>query len=416
MLVAVRFVINETSLADWMIQPLLTSDTSGQADLIVVPGAGVVGECTPNINGVRRVVLAAREYRRGRAPAMLITGGGDDSECPIAVAMARFAEEMGVPASKIYIEPSSRSTKENAERSLPLLDALGARRLLVVTDRLHMSRAEQAFAHHGFATERASVSIYEGHPDNVDMLHAGIRESLALVYYRMRGWLQAPDGPRPTTASRPKDTRSSPISSHGGSIVLLGASYAAGWTLENAAGHAVLNRGVGGDETSGMVARFERDVAEAQPHAVVLWGFINDIFRASGEIDPVLARIRDHYTKIIALARARGIAPVLATEVTIRPRSESFMDGIAELVGTLRGKEAYQDRINQHVMTVNKWIVETAAREGLLVLDFQAVLSEAGGRRHKPFAQPDGSHITPAGYVALTAYAAPLLEEHFRAR
>jgi uncharacterized SAM-binding protein YcdF (DUF218 family) len=413
-----KYFINNTTLADRAVAPLLRADTSGRADLIVVPGAGVVGDCVANMNGVRRVAHAVRAYRAGLAPAMLIAGGSGDKGCPIAVAMSHFAEDMAVPAERIYIEPSSRSTRENAERSLPLLDALGVRRVLIVTDRLHMPRAEAVFAHYGFAVERASVPIYEVHADNVDMLQAGLREYAALALYRLRGWLAPADGPRAETQGGAGAENHTPIApAHpAGPIVLLGASYVAGWTPDALAGRAVVNRGVGGEETTDMLARFDADVLGAAPRAVVLWGFINDIFRAQGDMEPVLAGIRERYLRMIAMARAAGIEPILATEATIRPRSESFRDVLGEWVGWIRGKASYQDQINRHVIAVNQWVRETAAREGLLLLDFEAVLAEPGGRRHQPFAQPDGSHITSAGYDALTAYAVPVFEEHFRGR
>jgi len=276
-----------------------------------------------------------------------------------------------------------------------------------------MLRGERTFAHFGFQIERKAVPIYEGHSDNVEMLQAGVREGLALAYYGLRGWLAPPDAPRHAgrAAEEVQGVVPRALASPSGPIVILGASYAAGWTPERLAGHAVLNRGIPGEESSAMLERFERDVVPAAPRAVILWGFINDIFRAQGDMEPVLARIRRNYTQMIALARERGIEPVLATEVTARPRSESLMDVAGELVGTLRGRPAYQDQINRHVMAVNQWVKKTAANDGLLVLDFQAVLSEPGGRRDRLFAQPDGSHITRVGYDALTAFAAQLLEE-----
>jgi hypothetical protein len=42
------------------------------------------------------------------------------------------------------------------------------------------------------------------------------------------------------------------------------------------------------------------------------------------------------------------------------------------------------------------------------------VLCDARGQRTKESRTADGGHITPAGYQALTAYARPVLEEHFR--
>lgn len=414
LLVGGRTLINKTTLADWLVSPLLRHDTTAAADAIVVPGAGVVGDCVPNLNGVRRVLWAARAYREGRAPVVLITGGTGDGSCPVSVAMARLAAEIGVPASSILVEPSSRSTHENAERSVPILDALGARRLLLVTDRLHMSRTEQVFAHHGFAIERVSVPIFEGHTDNVEMLQAGLREGTALLYYRLRGWLSPAGTPRPPARARvTTPTASTPaLRNPHGPLVVLGASYAAGWQPSQLAGRLVINHGVAGQQAAEMLERFERDVTSAAPRAVVLWGFINDLFRSPlGNNADALAKVRDSYTRMIALARQHGIEPILATEVTIRPAA-SWLERPIQWIGDLLGRGSYQDRVNAEVVAMNRWLTDLAEREGLLVLDFKAVLSDARGWRSRPFALPDGSHITVAGYEALTALAGPVLERH----
>ena len=186
---AFRQIVNDTTLADRLVAPLILPDTSGPADVIVVPAAGVTGLCTPNRNSLQRVLLAVRLYRAGRAPTLLFTGGAPKGQtCAVADVMAGFAREMGVPADAIRVETASRSTRENAALSAPDLEALGARRLLLVTDLLHMRRASASFAALGFEIERASVPIYEGHRDNIEMLAAGLREFAALAYYRWQGW------------------------------------------------------------------------------------------------------------------------------------------------------------------------------------------------------------------------------------
>lgn len=184
-----RQVVNDTTLADRLVAPLILPDTSGQADVIVVPAAGVTGFCTPNRNSLQRVLLAVRLYRAGRAPRLFFSGGAPkDQTCAVADVMAGFAREMGVPADAIRVETASRSTRENAELSTPVLRALGAGRILLVTDLLHMRRASASFAAMAFEIERASVPIYEGHRDNIEMLAAGLREFAALAYYRWQGW------------------------------------------------------------------------------------------------------------------------------------------------------------------------------------------------------------------------------------
>lgn len=405
--------INKTIVADWMVSPLLLVDNISRADIIVVPGAGVTENCVPNQNAVRRVILAVRLWRDNLAPVILFTGGTGPSGCPVAGAMASLAGEMGVPASAVLVEAASASTHENARDSAPLLHSRGATRILLVTDRLHMKRAAASYAHFGFDVGRASVPIYEGHVDNVSMVAAGAREFVALTYYRLRGWL-AP-APRPgrhglvsETARLNAPTAANPQ----GPLVVLGASYAASWKLQSIAGVAVLNKGIAGQQTHEMLERFEGDVTAQRPRAVLLWGFINDISRSGPDIEATLRRTRDNYAQMVAKARAAGIEAIVATEVTMRP-PDRWSETIMSLVGGLLGKQSFQDRVNGHVIQINRWLAAEAARQELLVLDFHSILSDPGGRRRKPYAQEDGSHITPAGYEALTGYASPVLERHF---
>jgi lysophospholipase L1-like esterase len=335
--------------------------------------------------------------------------------------MSELATRIGIPATAIIVESASTTTRENAELSAPLLQARRFRRLLLVTDRLHMPRAEGVFRNLGFDVLRASVPIYEGHINNTDMLAAGLREYIALAYYRTRGWLDSRE-PHAAQAVVPALSDSEvegstgvtiPISNPDGPIVVLGASYAGGWKMAAVGARPVINKGVAGQQSFEMLERFERDVVAARPRAVVLWGFINDIFRApGGRIEDVLPRVRDSYLAMIALSRRYGIEPVLATEVTVRP-NDGALETLAGWIGRLRGKESYQDRINRYVMENNRWIVDLARREDLLLLDLQAALAEPGGRRRRQFTAADGSHITPAGYDALTTFAQPILERHF---
>jgi uncharacterized SAM-binding protein YcdF (DUF218 family)/lysophospholipase L1-like esterase len=413
LLFALRLFINRAPVADWIIAPLLMKDEPAVSDAIVVLGAGVLEGCVPNLNGVRRTLLAARLWHAGKAPVVVFTGHSGGG-CPVARAMALLAEEMGVPAAAIRQETASTSTWENATMVAPLLRGWGIQNILLVTDRLHMRRASGAFDALGFAVHPAAVPIAEGHEDNVSMLTTGLREFAALGYYRMRGWIGSP-GPVDQAAAPPTAPARKPVGV--GPVVVLGASYAQGWTVPDIGGVPVVNKAVGGAQTADMVARFDAEVVTERPRVVILWGFINDVTRApAGALEPALTTVRENYAEMIARARQHGIEPVLSTELTLRPPAGSRLEPVIGLIGRLRGKEGYQDVINRHVLGLNQWMAETAAREGLLLLQFQAVLSEPNGRRRLVFAESDGSHVTEAGYEALTAYALPLLEEFIVAR
>ena len=197
-------------------------------------------------------------------------------------------------------------------------------------------------------------------------------------------------------------------------IVILGASYAQGWTPACDEGLTFVNRGEPGEQSFEMLARFETDVIAEKPAAVLLWGYINDIFRSEEpERDAVKQRARDSFIEMIRLSREHGIEPILATEVTIRPKA-GIKEGLAGLVGSITGKKSYQDRINAHVTELNSWLRQVADHEGLLLLDFEQALAGKDGRRNKAFAKADGSHIPAAGYEALDRYACTILADRFQ--
>lgn len=210
----------------------------------------------------------------------------------------------------------------------------------------------------------------------------------------------------------------SPITAQGAAsasapIVVLGASYAGGWNLQ-VPGIPVVNKGVTGQQSFELLARFDADVASAKPRAVIVWGYINDVFRApEGQMDQSLARARESIQAIVAKARAAEIEPVLATEVTVRERPTTWSGLAASWVGWAMGKVSYQQTINSRVLELNAWLRDYAGREGLLLLDLQPVVSEPSGGRLPAFATADGSHISEAGYQRLSEHVVPILRARF---
>ncbi|MDG4550522.1 MAG: YdcF family protein [Candidatus Contendobacter sp.] len=123
------------------------------ADAIVVLG-GVTEAAAPPLRpdpnlsaAIDRIWYAARLYRAGKAPSVLVSGGNLpwSDGAPESSVMAELLEEWGVPAAAIVQESASRTTRENRDRSLPILRARGVRRILLVTSALHMPRALALF-------------------------------------------------------------------------------------------------------------------------------------------------------------------------------------------------------------------------------------------------------------------------------
>lgn len=195
-------------------------------------------------------------------------------------------------------------------------------------------------------------------------------------------------------------------------IVILGASYARGWNPGTLGGHEWINKGVDGEQSYEMRARFAGDVLALEPRAVIIWGYINDIHRSKrNDIERTKERVERSFSEMVELARANGIEPIVATEVTIRG-GDAWSELIAAMIGRLLGKESYQDWVNSQVCELNDWLRRYAERNGIFLLDLQPVLSDRSGRRRKEYATEDGSHITPAGYEALTSHFGKILEAH----
>lgn len=138
-----------------------------QADAIVVLG-GAIG--APSAQRpfadlhapADRIWHAARLWRAGKAPLLLLSGGAGHSPgaVPEAQAMQLFLRDLGVPDAAMVLEEHSGNTRQNALMSAALLqNRLGLEqpqgatpqaptrraRVLLVTSALHMARARLHF-------------------------------------------------------------------------------------------------------------------------------------------------------------------------------------------------------------------------------------------------------------------------------
>jgi uncharacterized SAM-binding protein YcdF (DUF218 family) len=98
-----------------------------------------------------RMWHAARLYRAGKAPLIVLSGGTvRPGEAPEAQVMRQFLVDMGVPANTMLLESQSTTTTENAADTARLLRPRGIRQILLVTSALHMQRARGLFERAGF--------------------------------------------------------------------------------------------------------------------------------------------------------------------------------------------------------------------------------------------------------------------------
>nr|MBO2488325.1 hypothetical protein [Gammaproteobacteria bacterium] len=203
------------------------------------------------------------------------------------------------------------------------------------------------------------------------------------------------------TAALAMSSEAQPTTRH---LVIIGASYAGQWGTPQLPGYRITNQGVDGEESTQVRARFERDVIALAPDAVLIWGHYNDIVRApAGQIEQAKARARDNYRAMIEQARVAGIEPILATEITL-PIPDTWSETLKSWIAGLLGKQDYRAKINSHVKEVNEWLREFARAEKIQLLDLERAVDSGNGTRRLEYTQEDGSHISPAGYAAITEY------------
>lgn len=117
------------------------TSTDVKADAAIVLGAAVWStDVSPVFR--ERINHALDLYRRGKVRKLIFTGGQGNKTEPTEAAAARaYAIENGIPANDILVEESSHTTFENVVNAKQLADAHGFRKVLVVSDPLHMKRA-----------------------------------------------------------------------------------------------------------------------------------------------------------------------------------------------------------------------------------------------------------------------------------
>jgi uncharacterized SAM-binding protein YcdF (DUF218 family) len=150
---------------------LVLDDGNPTADMIVVLGGGS-GE---------RPSRAAELFRSNAAPKILVSGAGD------ADGNRLLLMHRGVPASAILLEPNSKTTKENALFSIPLLRTKDAKRVILVTSWYHSRRALKCFRHYAPDLTFYSCPSYYGF-DSSEWSHEHLRRKIQAEYTKTVGY------------------------------------------------------------------------------------------------------------------------------------------------------------------------------------------------------------------------------------
>jgi lysophospholipase L1-like esterase len=160
------------------------------------------------------------------------------------------------------------------------------------------------------------------------------------------------------------------------------------WLMKAHDSWDVLNRGVNGERSDQIRTRFERDVVQAAPRAVVVIAGVNDIYQGRPA-----SHVTGQLQWMYARARAAGI-PVVAG--TIIPYNTATADQIARM------------------REVNAWIrTQAGADLNVAFVDTRAAVA-APGNPDMLSETPDRLHPSAAGYRAMAGAIRPVLEKVLR--
>ena len=175
--------------------------------------------------------------------------------------------------------------------------------------------------------------------------------------------------------------------------VFIGDSITWQWNVEGV-GHPdffssndYVNKGISGNKTGDMLARFKADVVDLDPHCVVIEGGTNDIAASSAE--SILERLK----KMAEMARNAGI-PVIVGAV---PPSNSF-------------PKVPDFRPQDHIPGLNELIKTWAVGADIPFADYYSVLVDDEKGLKKAY-QKDSIHPNAAGYTEMEKVISPILKK-----
>jgi lysophospholipase L1-like esterase len=184
------------------------------------------------------------------------------------------------------------------------------------------------------------------------------------------------------------------------SVVFIGDSISAIWGSgqegqEFAEHPNWVDKGVSGQNSNQVLARFQTDVIDLHPGIVHILVGTNDVY-PGWTLGPSEANAIDSPANVeamVQMAQANGIHVILAT---IPPWGcEGANCSLAETADpTLRR----YDRVN----TWNAWIEQYALSQGIPVADYHSALLAPDGEHYAPDMTMDGVHPSAAGYAVMT--------------
>jgi len=174
------------------------------------------------------------------------------------------------------------------------------------------------------------------------------------------------------------------------------------WTslLEHNLRVSVVNHGIGGDTTAGMLSRFPYEVAQQQPAIVILMGGTNDLWW-----DLELNLIQANLSAMVSQAKYHDIAPVIGLPLPIWIEKAKAQEWVPPAKG--------YGHLAAQINNLAEALKATAKQWELPVLDFHHLFLNNQGMVKTSLFLDDGVHASKEGHLVMGVYAADLIKEVF---
>lgn len=179
-------------------------------------------------------------------------------------------------------------------------------------------------------------------------------------------------------------------------VIFMGDSITEGWYGNHPEffhENNYLGRGISGQVTAQMLARFRSDVINLSPETVVILAGTNDIAMNQGYVS--IDHIFEHIVSMAELAECNGIKVVLCSVLPADRYSWSW--------------EVDRDRAIRSIRELNDRIQAYAVEKGYEYADYFSVMDD-GNRAMKKEYQRDAVHPNKAGYLVMEEVIQKILD------
>lgn len=191
----------KTSMEDY----LITEDVALKigADCILVLGAGLKADGTPNYMLQDRLDKGIELYKAGAAPKILLSGDNGQEKYDEVNAMKKYTLNAGIPSEDIFMDHAGFSTYESMYRAR---DIFLVEKVIIITQRYHQYRA--LYTGRGLGID--SYGVVSEPRTYVGQRYRDIREMLA----RNKDFLKMIIRPEPTYLGETIPISGSGLASH----------------------------------------------------------------------------------------------------------------------------------------------------------------------------------------------------------